>query len=165
LANIAIVGAGVIGIASAAFLQRDGHSVTVYDPLPPGEGCSFGNAGSIGPGSVVPLSTPGIVRQAASWITDPNSPIWIDWRYLPRALPWLAKFIAAGASPRIDDIAKALRLLHADSFKHYRLFWASTAARSFMSPGSSTFMKAMQPLPRILSVGGSEMRLASVRKS
>jgi D-amino-acid dehydrogenase len=69
---------------------------------------------------VVPLSTPGIVRQAASWITDPDSPLWIDWRYLPRALPWLAKFIAAGASPRIDDIAKALRLLHADSFKHYR---------------------------------------------
>jgi D-amino-acid dehydrogenase len=120
LANIAIVGAGVIGIASAAFLQRDGHSVTVYDPLPPGEGCSFGNVGSIGPGSVVPLSTPGIVRQAASWITDPNSPLWIDWRYLPRAVPWLAKFIAAGASSRIDDIAKALRLLHADSFKHYQ---------------------------------------------
>ena len=73
MANIAIVGAGVIGVASAAFLQRDGHSVTLYDPLPPGEGCSFGNAGSIGPGSVVPLSTPGIVRQAASWITDPDS--------------------------------------------------------------------------------------------
>ena len=120
MANIAIVGAGVIGVASAAFLQRDGHSVTLYDPLPPGEGCSFGNAGSIGPGSVVPLSTPGIVRQAASWITDPDSPLWIDWRYLPRALPWLAKFIAAGANPRINGIAKALRLLHADSFKHYR---------------------------------------------
>ncbi|WP_262266460.1 NAD(P)/FAD-dependent oxidoreductase [Microvirga yunnanensis] len=120
MANIAIVGAGIIGVASAAFLQRDGHSVTLYDPLRPGEGCSFGNAGSIGPGSVVPLSTPGIVRQAASWVTDPNSPLWIDWRYLPRALPWLAKFIAAGASPRIDGIAKALRLLHADSFKHYR---------------------------------------------
>lgn len=120
MANIAIVGAGVIGVSCAAFLQRDGHSVTVYDPLPPGEGCSFGNAGSIGPGSVVPLSTPGIVRQAMSWITDPDSPLWIDWRYLPRALPWLAKFIAAGASPRIDGISKALRLLHADSFKNYR---------------------------------------------
>jgi D-amino-acid dehydrogenase len=120
MANIAIVGAGIIGVSCAAFLQRDGHSVTIYDPLPPGEGCSFGNAGSIGPGSVVPLSTPGIVRQAASWITDPDSPLWIDWRYLPRALPWLARFIAAGASPRINGIAKALRLLHADSFENYR---------------------------------------------
>ncbi|MEZ0167315.1 NAD(P)/FAD-dependent oxidoreductase [Microvirga sp. TS319] len=120
MANIAIVGAGVIGVSCAAFLQRDGHSVTIYDPLPPGEGCSFGNAGSIGPGSVVPLSTPGIVRQAASWIADPDSPLWIDWRYLPRAMPWLARFIAAGASPRINGIAKALRALHADSFTHYR---------------------------------------------
>jgi D-amino-acid dehydrogenase len=121
LANIAIVGAGVIGVSCAAFLQQDGHSVTVYDPVPPGEGCSFGNAGSIGPSSVVPLSTPGIVRQAASWITDPDSPLWIDWRYLPRALPWLARFIAAGTRPRVDAVAKALRALHADSFKHYRL--------------------------------------------
>lgn len=120
MANIAIVGAGVIGVSCAAFLQRDGHFVTIYDPLPPGEGCSFGNAGSIGPGSVVPLSTPGIVRQAASWITDPDSPLWIDWRYLPRALPWLSRFVAAGASSRISGIAKALRSLHADSFKHYR---------------------------------------------
>jgi D-amino-acid dehydrogenase len=120
LANIAIIGAGVIGVSCAAFLQRDRHSVTIYDPLSPGEGCSFGNAGSIGPGSVVPLSTPGIVKQAASWITDPDSPLWIDWRYLPRALPWLAKFIAAGASPRINGIAQALRLLHVDSFTHYR---------------------------------------------
>ena len=120
MANIAIVGAGVIGVSCAAFLQRDGHSVTVYDPVPPGEGCSFGNAGSIGPGSVVPLSTPGIVRQAASWITDPDSPLWIDWRYLPRALPWLARFIAAGTRPRVDAVAKGLRALHADSFKHYR---------------------------------------------
>jgi D-amino-acid dehydrogenase len=120
VANIAIVGAGVIGVSCAAFLQRDGHSVTIYDPEPPGEGCSFGNAGSIGPGSVVPLSTPGIVRQAASWITDPDSPLWIDWRYLPRALPWLARFIAAGTRPRVDAVAKALRALHADSFKHYR---------------------------------------------
>jgi D-amino-acid dehydrogenase len=120
LANIAIVGAGVIGVSCAAFLQRDGHSVTVYDPVPPGEGCSFGNAGSIGPGSVVPLSTPGIVWQAVSWITDPDSPLWIDWRYLPRALPWLARFVAAGTRPRVNAVAKALRALHADSFKHYR---------------------------------------------
>jgi len=127
LANIAIVGAGVIGVSCAAFLQRDGHNVTIYDPLAPGEGCSFGNAGSISPGSVVPLSTPGIVRQTASWLTDPDSPLWIDWRYLPRALPWLAKFIAAGASPRIGGIAKALRALHADSFKHYRTLLGTDA--------------------------------------
>jgi D-amino-acid dehydrogenase len=120
LADIAIIGAGVVGVSCAAFLQRDGHSVTIYDPLPPGEACSFGNAGSIGPGSVVPLSTPGVMRQAASWLTDPDSPLWIDWRYLPRALPWLARFIAAGASPRVSGIAKALRSLHADSFENYR---------------------------------------------
>jgi D-amino-acid dehydrogenase len=127
LANIAIVGAGIIGVSCAAFLQRDGHAVTIYDPMPPGEGCSFGNAGSIGPGSVVPLSTPGIVRQAASWITDPDSPLWIDWRYLPRALPWLVRFIAAGASPRINGTAQALRSLHADSFKNYRALLGSDA--------------------------------------
>lgn len=128
MANIAIVGAGVVGVSCAAFLQRDGHTVTVYDPLPAGEGCSFGNAGSIGPGSVVPLSTPGIIRQASRWVLDPESPLWIDWRHLPRALPWLAKFVAAGTRPRVNDSAKALRALHADTFEHYRSLLGSHAA-------------------------------------
>jgi glycine/D-amino acid oxidase-like deaminating enzyme len=45
--KITIIGAGIVGIATAAYLRRDGHEVTVIDRLPPGEYTSFGNAGNI----------------------------------------------------------------------------------------------------------------------
>ena len=38
------IGAGIVGIATAAYLRRDGHEVTVIDRLPPGDDTSFGNA-------------------------------------------------------------------------------------------------------------------------
>ena len=46
-ASATIIGAGIVGMSTAAFLQRSGYKVTVIDRLPPGEGCSFGNAGGI----------------------------------------------------------------------------------------------------------------------
>ena len=42
-----IIGAGIVGVSSAAYLQRAGYRVTLIDRLPPGEGCSFGNAGGM----------------------------------------------------------------------------------------------------------------------
>ena len=45
----AVIGAGVVGMATALSLQREGNRVTVFDPEPPGEACSSGNAGIIAP--------------------------------------------------------------------------------------------------------------------
>ena len=49
--SIVVIGAGIAGVASALFLQRDGHIVTILDPRGVGEGASFGNAGTIAPTS------------------------------------------------------------------------------------------------------------------
>ncbi|MFI4905021.1 MAG: FAD-dependent oxidoreductase, partial [Burkholderiales bacterium] len=38
--HVAIIGAGVVGLATAAALQRDGHRITLVDPRAPGEYCS-----------------------------------------------------------------------------------------------------------------------------
>ena len=48
----------MVGVATASWLQRDGHQVMVIDPQPPGQGASFGNAGCFNPSSVVPIATP-----------------------------------------------------------------------------------------------------------
>ena len=42
-----IIGAGIVGISTGLYLQRDGWQVTVIDPKEPGEGTSKGNQGSI----------------------------------------------------------------------------------------------------------------------
>ena len=57
--KIVVIGAGIVGVATGLHLQREGHSVTLIDPTPPGRGTSFGNAGSIAVGSVYPTGSPG----------------------------------------------------------------------------------------------------------
>ena len=91
--HITIIGAGIIGISTAAFLQRAGHKVTVIDRVPPGEGCSFGNAGGIAFAEVMPTIHPRVLLKIPGWLLDPLGPLTIRWSYLPKALPW---FLAAG---------------------------------------------------------------------
>ena len=102
-----VIGAGIVGVSSAAFLQRAGYRVTIIDRLPPGEGCSFGNAGGVAFAEVVPSIHPRILLKIPGWLMDPLGPLTIRWSYLPKALPW---FLAAGrnAMPsRVKAITEA----------------------------------------------------------
>lgn len=117
--KIAVIGAGIVGICCASYLQRDGHEVTVLDPVPPGGSCSFGNSGSIHPGSCIPLAMPGIGRKVPSWLLDPEGPLRVDWRYLPAALLWLVRFLKAGRPAAALAAAAALRALHEGTFDNY----------------------------------------------
>jgi D-amino-acid dehydrogenase len=102
-----IIGAGIIGMSAAVSLQRAGYAITVIDRLPPGEGCSFGNAGGIAASEITPTIHPRVLLKIPGWLLDPLGPLTIRWSYLPRALPW---FLAAGrnAMPsRVAAITKA----------------------------------------------------------
>ena len=114
--NITIIGAGVVGMATASYLLRDGHNVTVVDMRPPGEYCSFGNAGILSPGSCVPFGMPGMLAKVPGYLLDPLGPLSIKPAYALRALPWLLRFIAASRRARIDPIADALRALLKQTF-------------------------------------------------
>lgn len=116
---ITIIGAGIVGIATASYLRRDGHDVTVVDMRPPGEYCSFGNAGILSPGSCVPLATPGVLWNVPGYLADPMGPLTVRWSYLPRAMPWLLRFLAASGSRRVERIADALRSLLKQTFDAY----------------------------------------------
>jgi D-amino-acid dehydrogenase len=106
--RVVIVGAGAVGMACALTLRREGHTVTVLDPRLPGEGASYGNAGIIANYSVDPVGMPGIVRRVPSMLMDPMGPLTIRWRYLPRLVPWLARFVAASRAARVEEISHAL---------------------------------------------------------
>ena len=117
--NVTVIGAGIVGMACASTLQRDGHAVTVVDSQPPGEGCSKGNAGHMSPGQCLPLAMPGVVRQVPGWLFDPLGPLAIRWRYLPRAAPWLMRFAKAATREQAEATASALSALHARTFEAY----------------------------------------------
>ena len=106
--RVAVIGAGIVGIATASWLVRDGHNVTVIDPEPPGSGASFGNAGCFNPSSVVPVASPGMLSKVPGYLADPLGPLRIRWSYLPALTPWLARLIRAGTPARIEAQARAL---------------------------------------------------------
>jgi glycine/D-amino acid oxidase-like deaminating enzyme len=118
--KITILGAGIVGVATACYLRRDGHDVTVVDMRAPGEYCSFGNAGILSPGSCVPLATPGIHWKVPGYLADPMGPLTIRWTYLPKAAPWLLRFLAASTPKRVEHIADALRPLLNQTFEAYQ---------------------------------------------
>ena len=83
-----IIGAGIVGVSAAAFLQREGYQVTIVDRVPPGEGASFGNAGGLAFAEIVPTVHPNMLMKIPGWLLDPLGPLTIRWSYLPKALPW-----------------------------------------------------------------------------
>src|SRR5687767_1341836 len=117
--RITIIGAGIVGVATGAYLRRDGHDVTIVDMRPPGEYCSFGNAGILSPGSCVPIATPGVHWKVPGYLTDPMGPLRIRWAYLPKATPWLLRLLAASTPARVEKIADALRPLLRQTFEAY----------------------------------------------
>ena len=117
--HIAVIGTGIVGVCSAAWLQRDGHSITFVDPRDPGEACSFGNAGSMSPSACLPVGMPGMWKKAPAWLLDPLGPLTIRWPYLPVVAPWLARLIGHSSPAEVVRISTALRGLLAPIFEAY----------------------------------------------
>ena len=105
--SIVVIGAGIAGVASALFLQRDGHTVTILDPRGVGEGASFGNAGTIAPTSCVPTARPDTMKRVPKMLLDPAGPFNIRWSYLPKLAPWLIDLIRNSSPEKILANAKA----------------------------------------------------------
>lgn len=117
--HLSVIGTGIVGVCTAAWLQRDGHRVTFVDPLAPGEACSFGNAGSLSPSACLPVGMPGLWKQVPRWLADPLGPLTVRWTYLPRALPWLVQFLRHTSRDEVVRIAGAMRTLLAPIFDCY----------------------------------------------
>jgi D-amino-acid dehydrogenase len=130
--HFTVIGAGIVGIACASYLQRAGYRVTVVDSRPPGEGCSFGNAGLISPGACIPFSMPDLLWQVPRFLADPLGPLAVRWAYLPQALPWLLRFLAAGRPRRVREVSRAMAALHGGCFDAYAPLVKAAGAASLI---------------------------------
>lgn len=116
--HIVVIGAGIVGMASALELLRDGHAVTIIEPGAPGgeQAASYGNGTLLNPSSVIPVSSPGLWKKIPGYLRDPLGPVAIRWRYLPNLLPWLRRFIQAGSTvAKVAATARALAPLLANA--------------------------------------------------
>src|SRR5471032_1364476 len=92
-ADTVVIGAGIIGVACALQLARQGQRVVVIDKQPPGHGASFGNAGHLATEQVFPIADASILTRLPAMLMDPMGPLRLDWKYMPRALPWFTRLV------------------------------------------------------------------------
>lgn len=91
--DIHIIGSGIIGLATAVTLQARGIKVALLDANKVGQGASLGNAGHIAAEQVFPIADASMLRHIPAMLFNPTGPLRIDWRYLPRLMPWAMQLI------------------------------------------------------------------------
>ncbi len=113
--DIAILGAGVVGLAVAEALTAEGRDVMLVDPDQPGMGASYGNAGTIADYAVMPVGSPDVLKNLPSLLLDKNSPLAIRRAGLPALMPWLARFALQSLPGPTRRNAAAIAALVADA--------------------------------------------------
>lgn len=114
--HVAIVGAGIVGLSTAWFLQERGVGVTVIDRAGVAAGSSWGNAGWLTPARVVPLPEPAVLRYGIRAVADPASPVYVPLAADRALLSFLARFVRNSTMPRWRTAMRALVPINAQAF-------------------------------------------------
>lgn len=129
--EVTIIGAGIVGVCSAAWLQREGFEVTLIDAGPVGEGSSFGNAGNLSPGAVVPYMIPGFLKEVPGWLAQ-NGPLAVRPGYFLKVLPWLLTAVKSSGEEAAFKTSRAMHALHKDTLVAYDELTRGTEAAALI---------------------------------
>ncbi|WP_299078040.1 FAD-binding oxidoreductase [uncultured Ruegeria sp.] len=138
--TIAIIGAGIVGVSAAVWLQRDGHDVVLIDKEGPGEGTSHGNGGVLASCSIVPVTVPGLLKKAPKMLLSPSQPLFLKWGYLPKLVPWLMRYLRHANASDVDRIASALTPIIGDSLNDHKALAEGTIAERWIVPSDYLFL-------------------------
>lgn len=137
---VAIIGAGIVGVSAAIWLQREGRDVILIDREGPAAGASFGNGGVLASCSIIPVTVPGLIRKAPRMLFDPAQPLFMKWGYLPRLLPWLVRYLRHCTRADVERIAAALAPIVGDSLADHQALSAGTGAERWIVPSDYVFL-------------------------
>lgn len=138
--TVVVIGAGIVGVSSALWTQRDGHKVILIDREGPAAGTSFGNGGVLASSSIVPVSTPGLLWSAPRMLFNRNKPLFIKWGYLPKLLPYLVGFLGNANAKSVRARAAAMTHLLSDSVNDHLTLAEGTGAERYIVPSDYLFI-------------------------
>lgn len=121
--SVHILGAGIVGLATAAALIDRDYEVTVIDRQQPGSATSRGNAAAIAWTDVAPLASPDLWRKLPGWLLDPLGPLAVRPTYAPSALPWMLRFLASSRPSAIRRSTAAIAALNALALPAWEERW------------------------------------------
>ena len=140
--SVLVIGAGITGIATAEFLRREGISVTLLDKVYPGDPkqTSFGNAGLLACSSIIPISSPEVWKKLPYFLLNKNSPLSINWSYLPKLIPWLIPFLRNTKKKKFLSVINAIQELTNDSVDQHLTLAKGTSASKYIKLGDFTLL-------------------------
>jgi len=109
--NVIVIGAGVVGVCCALWLQKNGRKVILIDRGDPGAGTSSGNACTIADYACIPINNPKLFRQLPSLLFARQSPLSFDPLYVISHLGWISRFLRNCSRSRVANIIEALGTL------------------------------------------------------
>jgi len=121
--QIAVVGAGIVGICSAFFLQKNGFQVTLLDKKEPGSMTSFGHACTFADYANVPVNSPDLFRDIPSMLLRSDGPLAVDFFHVLKNINWTTKFLQNCTTKKVEYISKSLgNLLNNSSISYDEIF-------------------------------------------
>ncbi len=138
--NVIVIGAGIVGVATAIWLQRDGHKVLLIDKIGPAGGASYGNAGIIVPSGVIPINAPGLIEKSPQMALDSSSPLFLRWSYFPKLSPWLLRYLIRANRKDTKRAAVALHALLEDSVHVHNTLCENTPAEKWFKRSDYLFL-------------------------
>ena len=106
--KIVIIGGGMIGLCSAYYLEKEGHTITVIDRGDITDGCSFGNMGYMSPSHFIPLASPGIIAEGIKHMLSSSSPFYIKPRLDADLIRWTYRFWKSSNARTVEKNAPHL---------------------------------------------------------
>lgn len=134
-----VIGAGIVGAATAIWLRRAGHEVTLIDKGEPGMGASYGNGCILASCAIVPVTTPGLLPKGPKYLMDPNFPLFMRWSYAPKLVPWLVKYLSHANDGDTRRIAKGLTHVIGDSVEQHQALTRGTPAAKWVQESDYCF--------------------------
>ncbi len=118
--DVVVLGAGIVGISTAYAARQRGMSVIVVDRREPGSETSYGNAGILSSGSILPLNQPSLWKSLPKYLTNRHHALRWDPAWAMRNAGWIMRFLANATEAQTKPRATALRALTGASLKLHR---------------------------------------------
>ena len=118
--DVAVLGAGIVGISAGVAARQRGLSVVVIDRREPGSETSYGNAGILSSGSILPLNKPSLWSALPGYLGNTSAALRWDPMWVMRNLDWVARFLGNAMPSRTRPRAEALHGLIGASLKLHR---------------------------------------------
>ncbi len=162
MTEVAVIGAGVVGMTIALRLAREGREVAVIDPEPPGSGASYGNAGTIADYAVMPVGSPDVLRNLPSLLFNRDSPLAIRRAAMLSLAPWLARFARQSLPDAARRNAAALAALLADASQLWQELVGEIGAADGLRQTGCLYLYASDAEARAAAPGLEERRAMGV---